>query len=90
MVQPNESAPTVGSRVLCRHPFHEAKRAWAEPQEVRPLYKLYWANGKVAQDLPSYGKIRENALNSVASLRSDYKRNLNPTPYKVIAVRQFS
>jgi len=84
MVQADEPAPTVGTRVLCRHPFHEARRGWAEPHEIRPLYKLYWANGRIAETLPSFAEIRENALQSVGSLRQDYKRNLNPTPYKVI------
>ena len=39
--------PSPGKRVLCRHPFDEAKRAYVCPSHVETLYHVYWKNGKV-------------------------------------------
>lgn len=36
----DEPAPTVGQRVLCRHPLQESKRAYVTPSTVEPLYKV--------------------------------------------------
>jgi nicotinate phosphoribosyltransferase len=83
LVQSSEERPAVGSRVLCRHPFHESKRAWVHPAAVKPLYKLYWKDGKICEKLPSLKENREKVKESMISLRQDHKRNLNPTPYKV-------
>lgn len=35
-----EAAPEVGSRVLCRHPFIESKRAYVIPTRVEPLHRV--------------------------------------------------
>jgi len=43
----DEAAPQVGDRVLCRHSFQGAKRAYVKPALVENLLKLYWGNGKV-------------------------------------------
>ena len=42
-----EPPPAPGKRVLCRHPFDEAKRAYVCPSRVEPLYTVYWQDGKV-------------------------------------------
>lgn len=36
----SEDPPKVGHKVLCRHPFHEAKRAFVIPSRVEALYKV--------------------------------------------------
>jgi nicotinate phosphoribosyltransferase len=40
-------------------------------------------NGGVSQPLPSIHELRSYAIQGLAALRPDIKRNLNPTPYKV-------
>ncbi|KAG7170994.1 Nicotinate phosphoribosyltransferase-like [Homarus americanus] len=83
MHRTSESAPKCGSRVLCRHPFQESKRAYVSPAKVESLFKLYWKDGKIQQDLPNLEEIRDRVTESLQTLRQDHKRNLNPTPYKV-------
>ncbi|XP_060579537.1 nicotinate phosphoribosyltransferase-like, partial [Ruditapes philippinarum] len=85
MVKPDEDPPKVGSRVLCRHPFQESKRAYVIPAKVECLHKEYWKNGKANQDkdLPPLSELRAKAISAMKSLRQDHKRALNPTPYKV-------
>uniref|UniRef100_A0A182K597 nicotinate phosphoribosyltransferase n=1 Tax=Anopheles christyi TaxID=43041 RepID=A0A182K597_9DIPT len=79
----DENPPEVGQKVLCRHPFQESKRAYVIPAQVEPLYRVYWADGRVAQVLPSLEEVRERVQASLKTLRQDHKRTLNPTPYKV-------
>ncbi|XP_071547776.1 nicotinate phosphoribosyltransferase isoform X5 [Panulirus ornatus] len=83
MHRTTESAPKCGSRVLCRHPFQESKRAYVSPAKVEALFKLYWKDGKIQQDLPNLEEVRDRVASSLQTLRQDHKRNLNPTPYKV-------
>ena len=83
----DENPPEVGQKVLCRHPFQESKRAYVIPTQVEPLYRVYWAEGRVAQVLPSLEEVRERVQASLRTLRQDHKRTLNPTPYKVRGVR---
>lgn len=78
-----ESPPEVGQKVLCRHPFQESKRAYVIPTHVEALYKVYWADGRVTQAMPSLDEVRDRVQNSLKTLRQDHKRTLNPTPYKV-------
>ena len=42
-----EKIPDVGSRILCRHPVLEQKRAWVSPSKIENLHKVYWKDGKV-------------------------------------------
>lgn len=83
MHRTSEAAPQCGSRVLCRHPFQESKRAYVSPTKVELLHKLYWHEGKVQQPLPDLEEIRQQVIASLDTLRQDHRRNLNPTPYKV-------
>uniref|UniRef100_A0A1I8Q967 Nicotinate phosphoribosyltransferase n=1 Tax=Stomoxys calcitrans TaxID=35570 RepID=A0A1I8Q967_STOCA len=78
-----EPPPAVGQKVLCRHPFQESKRAYVIPTHVESLYKIYWQNGKICQQLPRLEQVRERVQMSLKTLRNDHKRTLNPTPYKV-------
>lgn len=47
MTKSGEERPEVGSRILCRHPVLENKRAWVSPSKIEDLYKVYWKDGKV-------------------------------------------
>ncbi|XP_068626679.1 nicotinate phosphoribosyltransferase isoform X1 [Battus philenor] len=78
-----EPAPTVGQKVLCRHPFQESKRAYVIPSQVEHLYKEYWRDGNICIPLKPLSEVRERVQTSLRTLRQDIKRNLNPTPYKV-------
>lgn len=83
LVQTGEDSPEENGKVLCRHPFHESKRAWVKPQRVEPLYKVYWKDGKICNKLAQLKDIRQKVTDSLKTIRQDVKRNLNPTPYKV-------
>ncbi|XP_053381882.1 nicotinate phosphoribosyltransferase-like [Mercenaria mercenaria] len=83
MQKPCEDPPKVGTRVLCRHPFQESKRAYVIPADVQCLHREYWKNGQVQETLPPLNDLRNKAISSIKSLRQDHKRALNPTPYKV-------
>lgn len=81
--RPSESPPEVCTRVLCRHPFQESKRAWVIPSKVEDLYSCWWTDGHLFQDIPTMEEVRQNVQVSLRTLRQDHKRSLNPTPYKV-------
>jgi nicotinate phosphoribosyltransferase len=78
-------APTPGTRILCRHPFQENKRAHIVPTRVIEMLHLYWdgeAGGRV-HSLDGIEDIRNRVSTQLAALRPDHLRSLNPTPYKV-------
>ncbi|GBG59773.1 hypothetical protein CBR_g54876 [Chara braunii] len=51
--------PKIGQRILCRHPFSEAKRAYVVPQRVEPLYKTYWSGKAEAKKRQVEEEMRE-------------------------------
>ena len=51
MLRCDEPPPSPGKRVLCRHPFDEAKRAYVCPSHVEKLYHVFWKEGKVSNTL---------------------------------------
>ncbi|XP_072394934.1 nicotinate phosphoribosyltransferase [Diabrotica undecimpunctata] len=79
----DEIPPTTESKVLCRHPFEESKRAYVIPSKVENLLLLQWKDGRIIRPLPNLQQIKENVNKSLKILRPDIKRSLNPTPYKV-------
>lgn len=79
----DEPPPEVGEKVLCRHPFHESKRAFVTPARVEALYKVYWKDGAIRQPVPTLEEVRARVQESLSALRQDHLRHLNPTPYKV-------
>ncbi|RZC42839.1 NAPRTase domain containing protein [Asbolus verrucosus] len=79
----SEDPPQVGKKVLCRHPFQESKRAFVIPSKVEKLLQLYWQDGTIYQPLPNMQEIKEKVISSLKIVRSDIRRTLNPTPYKV-------
>lgn len=78
-----ESAPEIKRRVLCRHPFEESKRAYVIPSKVERLLVMYMDKGKLCKPLPNIEEVRNVVKENLRHLRSDIKRSLNPTPYKV-------
>ncbi len=83
MIRPGEEEPPrVGKKVLCCHPFQEARRTNITPSKVIPLHDLVW-DGKITHALPPLKECREYAREQIASLRDDHTRLVNPTPYKV-------
>jgi len=78
----DKDVPEANKKLLCRHPFNATKRAYVIPAKVEPLLHLWW-DGQLVRDLPSIEQIREYTKAQLASMRPDYIRNLNPTPYKV-------
>ncbi|KAH9402124.1 hypothetical protein TYRP_016698 [Tyrophagus putrescentiae] len=83
MTNTDEEEPQIGQKILCRHPFQESKRCYATPSRVEKLLQVWWANGKLQQDIPSLNEIRARVKKSLSQIRPDIKRLLNPTPYKV-------
>ncbi|CAG9803333.1 unnamed protein product [Chironomus riparius] len=79
----DEEPPQVGKKVLCRHPFHESKRAFVTPARVETLYKVWWKDGAIRQPIPTLEDVRNRVQESLQTLRHDHLRHLNPTPYKV-------
>lgn len=93
----SQPAPIAGGAVYCRHAFDENKRVIVRPQRVQALHELVW-DGKVptssvapppshppqiVSPFPTIDEIRTFSRSQVSSLRSDYVRAVNPTPYKV-------
>lgn len=80
----HENAPRAGDRVLCRHPFQESKRAYVTPSKVELILKNVFEGRTLVQLHPNYlNRARETVASSLRSIRSDTKRYLNPTPFKV-------
>ncbi len=63
----------------------ETKRAYLTPSRVENLLLLYWSDGKIIEDnVESIHSVKERVTSQLHHLRNDHKRQLNPTPYKVI------
>lgn len=84
MMLDDEDPPEINKEILCRHPFEESKRAKVIPAKIEPLQLLFWDGQQICQKLPSLIDMRAHVHQSIGDLRSDHKRSLNPTPYKVI------
>lgn len=83
MTSADECAPQLGEKILCRHPFQESKRCYATPSRVENLLQVWWADGKLQQEIPDLLQIRARVKKSLTEIRPDIKRLLNATPYKV-------
>jgi len=82
LVGANEPIPVAGQQLLCRHPFESMTRVYMTPHRVEALHHLVW-DGKPTEDYESVGVARERLKTSIAMMRDDHMRALNPTPYKV-------
>lgn len=85
MQKEGEDAPAVNREILCRHPFQASKRAFAIPSKVELLLNEVWSSGRRAGSPKgrSLKEIKHDLQKSLATIRSDIKRHMNPTPYKV-------
>lgn len=83
MTLDDEEEPKVNSEILCRHPFEESKRAKVIPTRVDKLQLNFWDGKHISQKLPTLEQMKNRVHQSIGDLRSDHKRTLNPTPYKV-------
>ena len=81
--------PSVGERVLCRHPFIEQKRVAVVPSRVVQLHSLVFdgQNG-VVSGLPSLEQTRQFVNDQINNTRADLLRYMNPGEYKVCLLRQ--
>ena len=46
--------------------------------------QTYWQDGALQLEMPSLEQVKGRVGTALGSLRPDHKRNLNPTPYKVV------
>lgn len=54
------------------------------PSKVENLLVCYWDNGTlVKENLDTIEEIKQRVKSQLSGLRTDHKRMLNPTPYKV-------
>ena len=88
MMLEEEEAPQVDQRTLCCHPFEEHKRCYMTPAHVEEILRPVWADGGIVpevdgDDAELLQRARARCAAQVRALRYDYKRPLNPTPYKV-------
>jgi nicotinate phosphoribosyltransferase len=84
LTKADEPEPSVGVPTLCRNPFLETKRAYLTPSRVEALLVPVWIDGQVvAENLSTLLEAKMRAKTQLSFLRSDHKRNMNPTPYKV-------
>lgn len=83
MTLDDEEEPKINTEILCRHPFEESKRAKVIPARIDKLQLNFWDGKQICQKLPSLDEMRQHVHQSIGDLRSDHKRILNPTPYKV-------
>ncbi|KAG5442319.1 Nicotinate phosphoribosyltransferase [Clonorchis sinensis] len=79
----DEPAPKVNERILCRHPSEASKRVFVVPARIEETLKLFWKRGQLSTPLSTLEQSRERVQKEIKSLRPDYTRLLNPTPYKV-------
>ena len=68
----------------------ETKRAFLNPSKVEKLLVLFWDNGKIVQEnMDSIEAVKKRVNGQIKVLRSDFKRMLNPTPYKVYYLNHY-
>lgn len=72
--------------IICK--TKETKRAYLSPSRVDSLLVPVWLDGKVCEEnIETIEKVKERVQQQLDSLRSDIKRVLNPTPYKVFELK---
>ena len=76
-----EKAPCVGEKFLCLHPTDERKRCVVIPSQVDSLIVPCWDGTSMRKSTIS--EARERVRISMAKMRADHLRSINPTPYKV-------
>jgi len=77
--------PTVGERMLCRHPFLEQKRVAVTAKRVEKLHHLVFdgGNGGAVATQPSLAEAKEYVAKQLKAMRPDILRHVNPAEYKI-------
>jgi len=88
LVDAGTDSPQPGRRFLCRHPFEPTKRVYVTPSHIEKLHNLVWDGSiqidpKMLEPEKLLADARQRASRQLDTVRSDVKRKLNPTPYKV-------
>eukprot|EP01038_Epipyxis_sp_PR26KG_P016817 gene16817-23018_t len=79
-----EVIPEVGKSIIIRHPFITTKRAEVTPTTVKQLLKCVFDGPRgFIQDRVVLKIARDECIAELAKMRSDHKRPINPTPFKV-------
>jgi nicotinate phosphoribosyltransferase len=82
MIEAGKQPPEVGRKILCRHPFSEAKRAYVVPKAVVPLHRCVW-DGKPSYSFSPLSETRAYVIEQIKAMRPDHMRSVNATPYKI-------
>lgn len=82
MTQFSEKELNNSSRILCRHPFQESKRAYVTPKSIKPLLELC-DSANVKERSVALQEARDQFFSSLKEIREDIIRHVNPTPFKV-------
>lgn len=84
MVSSKEPAPVQGQKIKIHHPTIEHKRAYVTPSFVMELLRpVFIGPEKLIAHEPSLGDVRQFVKDQLSLIRSDHKRALNPSEYKV-------
>lgn len=79
----DEEPPQPDRPFLCRHPLQPELRVRIIPTIVEPLHSVVFRNGRATFAEESLLAIRERSRTLQARIRTDHRRVVNPTPYKV-------
>ena len=84
MLAPDESTPSKGKTILCRHPAMAQKRANVTPSKVETLLFLVFRNGTLLDGVnPTIEEAREAVAKQLNMFHPEILRRKDPKPYKV-------
>lgn len=78
-----EERPDIQEELYMFHPVYTYINKTVTDFSARPLLQVIYKDGQQVYDLPELTQIRSHAQMNLASLWTEYKRNLNPQDYPV-------
>lgn len=78
-----EERPDIQEELYMFHPVYTYINKTVTDFAARPLLQVIYKDGQQVYDLPELAQIRSHAQMNLASLWTEYKRNLNPQDYPV-------